>query len=69
MTKTTEKVYHCQYCGTLTTLYLCNECNQALLKKLLTNPYWIENAKTRNGDRPNESMYDTIKREYQNYNN
>ena len=59
--------YTCQQCNAPTDLIYCDRCNLEMTEHLLSSPDWVANAKTRKGDLPNESMFDTIQREYQQY--
>ena len=45
-------------------LDICDPCYESNLKSLLNSPHWIEMAKTRKGDLPNETLFDSVKSEH-----
>ena len=56
--------YTCECCGAPTRAGVtCDPCEAARLDALLQSSVWRENAKTRTGDMPGETMLDTIVRE------
>ena len=59
------KTFTCETCGRDAgeAGVMCNTCEAALFRALLNTPEWCENAITRSGDLPNETMLDTVRRE------
>jgi hypothetical protein len=54
--------FTCEICGAPGAI-TCDDCHADRLRSLLDSPEWVENAKTRSGDFPGETMVDTITRE------
>lgn len=53
----------CESCDRRCSISPCNDCHKANLRQLLRSASWRENAATRSGDLPGETMLDTITRE------
>ena len=63
-TSRTTQQTSCSGCGTYTDFVICDDCNRGVMSLLLSSEHWVHNAKTRKGDLPGETLFDTIKREF-----
>ena len=53
----------CTGCEVETSLIYCDHCHLDNIEFCLENPDWVEVAKTRKGDLPNENLFQTFTRE------
>lgn len=52
----------CELCSAPTGTILCDPCYAARLRGLLASPAWLEVRGVARGDKPGETMADTIRR-------
>jgi hypothetical protein len=56
--------FTCEKCGDKCDTIICDPCHKETLAILLNSAGWVAVAKTRTGDLAGETLFDTIKREF-----